>query len=762
MGRRDPYCRDHRHPKLRRAISREQVRDELSDLYHRAGFQGPVDLDWTGGLSRTHDANWRRYAQVAPHAPVDPHFELAPQAVRLPPKNRRGLLAHEVGHALSPEGTEDDADRAAYEALGIKIRYDHRWPGKGLQLAYGNPGDCPRCHRLRPYLCREHAPQAQWQVAPHDAPGLRHGRDPRAMSRAPCGACGHDYPCLCVRQASRWRRTEGHTRENPREHAPPAWPLPGPLPPPLGQCRTGGCRNSTYDASGLCWACQQPTRNPRRNPSRIERTLAALDKLREELGLLDIGVSQRRKTIWLLASARTLNRSLHAWPIRQFLYKERGGQTYMVWDEQELAIKGILNEARVPTPSPSRTDYGPWDDWTVIPIPTPGGPQYTWWSARKGVKQKPVKVSPYRFCAEEPHRLFGPGQSNRPVLLELQNSNLPPVFVSHGVGYHDFAAIRRCGGLLWPSLAVTWKVPPSYGDIVFLYDVHLLINTLSPTGRAQKRLLIAPTDIWSPTARELERTEKAITHELRGTQAWWAGAEHKVSRDEGYWGNRGIQDKLLLGATDKSDLVGSFAPTDEVGDRVRSMNQLWSRIKKLVKLHAQIDPDVYGYEDVDALKERLSRADAYSYLEVKVQGTVPVDAATACFFPRRKARTVNRFLDDMGFTGWRVPFDYTGQPSRDAGGELWDHERARWARAATDAILAWSREPCAGKVVVPESMLSSAPQAERYPYRPVAPYSKAKDYGLSHEYGLHFGWTRGYCPRPQAVPNPRRRRRRRR
>jgi hypothetical protein len=67
-------------------------------------------------------------------------FQLAPQSVYLPMRNRHALFAHEVGHALDPEGGEDDADRAALKGTGVRIGYDDRWPGKGLQVKR-NPGD---------------------------------------------------------------------------------------------------------------------------------------------------------------------------------------------------------------------------------------------------------------------------------------------------------------------------------------------------------------------------------------------------------------------------------------------------------------------------------------------------------------------------------------------------------------------------------------------------------------------------------------------
>jgi hypothetical protein len=133
-----PPCHDHEHPYLRRPLSRAQIRAELERLYRQAGYTGPLDLRWTDELRRTHNRNTRRYAQVRPFLEV-PQFELAPQTAYLPRPNRRALLAHEIGHVLDPHGDEDEADEAARRALGIRISYDKRWPGKGLQVTRDNP-----------------------------------------------------------------------------------------------------------------------------------------------------------------------------------------------------------------------------------------------------------------------------------------------------------------------------------------------------------------------------------------------------------------------------------------------------------------------------------------------------------------------------------------------------------------------------------------------------------------------------------------------
>jgi hypothetical protein len=120
-------------------VPRARVERELAELYRQAGFRGLPLVVWSPQLAQTHRENRRRYAQVALGGGLPPRFELAPQVVWLPGKNRRALLAHEVGHALDPDGGEDDADAAALRGVGVRIGYDRRWPGKGLQVQL-NPG----------------------------------------------------------------------------------------------------------------------------------------------------------------------------------------------------------------------------------------------------------------------------------------------------------------------------------------------------------------------------------------------------------------------------------------------------------------------------------------------------------------------------------------------------------------------------------------------------------------------------------------------
>jgi hypothetical protein len=468
-------------------------------------------------------------------------------------------------------------------------------------------------------------------------------------------------------------------------------------------------------------------------------TLTALKTLASKLRIRDIGINAERREIYLLGTARSLNRTLRNWLIWSW-QQRRGHDPEETWDRLEYTILDILGETNVPQPGPI-SENGPWNDgrlpggdfarsWTVIPIPAPGGPQHTWWSAKTGRQKLPVKVDAYTLCSEERLSL---GHASGPALLRLANSKLPPVFVSHGVSIDSLPRIRRCGGLLWPSLAITWKVPPSYGDIVLIADARLPTTFLAPLGRRDRDVVITASDSWSPSGGQLLQLEKAITWELRGDREWWDG--HRSHEDGGY-GMRGVQSELVYGSRDIDDLIGNWAP-DVSKNPLRSMSQLWRRIKYLVDVHTRRS-GVYEYEPHEELKAATTEhGDLYTYIEMKVRGVLSLDGFVACLYPSRFGVRVNRLLDDVGFQGWRIPFRWTGPLEKDVTND--SPERAAWASAATESLLKWAENPCESGVKVPSLMRSET----RARYVSTAEYSLKRDFDANDR--LHISWRSGYC-----------------
>lgn len=116
-------------------IPPDQLVDELGTLLQRTHLcdgNPPAEVWLWDPLDREHAKNPRRYAQVIPELR---RFEFARATLQLPRCHRLGLLAHEIGHVLDPRASEAGADRIAGQVLGVKIGYDRRWPGKGLQVS---------------------------------------------------------------------------------------------------------------------------------------------------------------------------------------------------------------------------------------------------------------------------------------------------------------------------------------------------------------------------------------------------------------------------------------------------------------------------------------------------------------------------------------------------------------------------------------------------------------------------------------------------
>jgi hypothetical protein len=340
------------------------------------------------------------------------------------------------------------------------------------------------------------------------------------------------------------------------------------------------------------------------------------------------------------------------------------------WDGLQAVVAALLDQVGASAPGLD------WADLSVIPVPSPGHPVGPVWSVSKRtmVEGKPPK--PFRFCDQPAVPM---GEASGPVLLELPKVKVP-LFLSHGVSIEGLEQAKACGGLLWPSFALTWRAPSSYGDVVFLADVRTISSIVKPTGKpsALKHAYLAATDIWSPTAADLEQYETAIDQQRAGNRYL------------------GLQAGLAVDVVSKpagDDLVGAFSyfgqSDGELTDRVDSVPKLAAHMRAILDAHGDGDPYAQRPRRDDIWPYR------YPYAELKIVGRVEASSMPLCLYPDSLAGRVEPQLDALGFRGFRVPFPWSGgRRSSWRGGDGGAAEHA-WAAAATSALLRWATAPCA-------------------------------------------------------------------
>ena len=438
--------------------------------------------------------------------------------------------------------------------------------------------------------------------------------------------------------------------------------------------------------------------------------------VKETLGISDVRVSSSGQTLYLMGPARKLEASLGA-SIGALLarvlvrlgvhvsiarsYAENTGH----WEGLFDVVRLIADHLGVPEAS----------ELSVVVIPAPGGPQEAAWSAAKGRMVPAVRVPDFRFCDKPKVPLghaTGPASVTFPGITtaapgapaRAAKTTLPlPFFLSHGVTLDGLQKIADCGGLLWPSLALAWRVPETYGDVVFLADVRVLPQIVKPTGRprAMPHAYLAGTDIWSPDARALANRQAEISKQLRGEDL-----------------RRGLQSDLLYTRAMKADedlvgVWGSFGGSEEAVERVETYKVLVRTLQEILRVHGAEGGGVYAYPQ--DRHRPVGEAYRYPYAELKVVGVVNPADLVVCLHPRALAAEVHPLLDRIGFGGFRVPFDWGGGLRKD-----WsDYKRTggAWASAATQALLRWRLDPTGVSGVRVGPLVSGdARQAEEQPY----------------------------------------------
>lgn len=337
------------------------------------------------------------------------------------------------------------------------------------------------------------------------------------------------------------------------------------------------------------------------------------------------------------------------------------------WDGLHSVITALLDQVATPVPGLD------WMEISVIPVPAPGQPVGPVWSVAKRMMIEGKPLQPFRFCDQPAVPM---GEASGPALIELPKVKVP-LFLSHGVTIEGLGHARACGGLLWPSFALTWRVPAGYGDVVFLADTRTIAKIVKPTGRPSglKHAYLAATDIWSPTAADLEKYETAIDQERQGRR--YMGLQADLAVD-------------IISKPADFDLVGAFSYFGQsdagLTDRVETLPQLTNHMRAILTAHGGDDPYVQLPGDRDIYPYR------YPYAELKVAGRVEASSMPVCLYPDSLASQVEPQLDALGFQGFRVPFSWSG--GRRSSWRSNDATERAWAAAATSALLRWAGAPC--------------------------------------------------------------------
>ena len=296
----------------------------------------------------------------------------------------------------------------------------------------------------------------------------------------------------------------------------------------------------------------------------------------------------------------------------------------------------------------------------VVFVPAPGYPQVPVWSVAKG-KPAPAKpLVPFRFCNEP---VVASGSASGPVFLELPRLK-PRLFLSHGISVDALRSAVSCGGLLWPSVALTWKVPIGFGDAAFFFDTQILPKILKPTGSpsAMKHVYLASTDIWSPRVSDLLRLEQKIDLQRAGRSSRPFQADFEIDQIR----------------ASESSMVGGFAGTmdDASVERVSSVSSL---VREMARIHKVHSTGVNPYA--------LCR---YPYGEMKFAGKVSIGSLPLCVCPSDQSRQVESLLRQAGFRGELVVFPWSAGPRSSWGNEALSLEQP-WADAVMGALARWSQ-----------------------------------------------------------------------
>lgn len=223
------------------------------------------------------------------------------------------------------------------------------------------------------------------------------------------------------------------------------------------------------------------------------------------------------------------------------------------------------------------------------------------------------------------------------------------VMVTHALELHDgwawgeaSKAVARCGGLLFPSLAVGPVPATNFGPAVFVADTSLVLSHLRPYRRGRSELLtLYSTDAHTHTTSDAVGEESAALYdELTGNtdeETWMYGRPHLRSL-----GPR-LPDEEDDGPEGRAEVTSSAAMLRVLRKRFK----LWRGPMDAARFERTKGVASRG---LDALDMR-AHADEYAYLEAKARGVVPMSSFVALYVPDFYERGYRDFARVAGYDG---------------------------------------------------------------------------------------------------------------
>jgi hypothetical protein len=220
--------------------------------------------------------------------------------------------------------------------------------------------------------------------------------------------------------------------------------------------------------------------------------------------------------------------------------------------------------------------------------------------------------------------------------------------VTHAFGFSRFEwrdiseFINRCGGLLFPSLAVSQLPAATIGEVFFVIDPLVVLQGLRPYHSGQDRwpAILYTADAWTETTGTFVTDAAVITYEQL-TGQWNPGA----SKTKHFY----ILGPIVESSKGDKDGGSRIEDTETLSEVMKHRSDVWDR--NLSKREVM----------------RLANSntvDMYPYLEAKVNGIVCVDAIVACVVPTFMMGEVGKMLDAIGFNGELLPIELTPDEER--------------------------------------------------------------------------------------------------